>query len=329
MSTVQEHQVTTSVATLIADQDLKVLHYNDCVNRIYNIGEKYKASTLSDAIIERQRTGWRSLVEIFECDQKENARIREIKSSSSHTTLQFSENGRVNVASHVNDRYRDRVYITTIRTGVITPHPPAGGSVLRALQWLNQLIMHYPDLISIIKELGVIGQNKPSELTFLADMSGNIIFSSEIDDPINLGLDVKNIRDFSVDFDQMIRSLNATKRFHEIIESETITTKFLGARLIELYAGGPGFIYGSIRNLEDVVSIDTVKSVYPKFTEQEAVAIASLIPGRTLKQAAFHLGKSPVTVALQCRSALYKTSHSTMEELKARLLMNSIGKIGY
>lgn len=329
MKSIQVHEGISSVATLIADHNLNILHYDDCMNRLYNIGQTYKAPTLNDAINERQKNGWRSLVEVFENEKKEIARIQEIKSNTSHTTLQFSENGKVNVVSHVNDPYRDRLYVTTIRTGVITPQPPTGESTFKALQWLNQLIAHHPSLISIVKELGSVAQDKRSKLTFFADMTGDIIFSSEIEDPINLGLAVKNIKEYDVDFDQMVRSLKATKRFHEIIQGETITAKFLGARLIELYPGGPSFIYGSFDNLENVVSIETVKSVYPRFTEQEAVAIASLIPGRTLKQAAFHLGKSPVTVALQCRSALYKTPHSTMEELKARLLMNSIGKIGY
>jgi DNA-binding NarL/FixJ family response regulator len=72
-----------------------------------------------------------------------------------------------------------------------------------------------------------------------------------------------------------------------------------------------------------MLSSDAVIEIHPEFSPQEAAAIAALARGLTIKEVAAMLGKSPVTVALQARSALCKTQERTLQALIAKVTLST------
>lgn len=60
------------------------------------------------------------------------------------------------------------------------------------------------------------------------------------------------------------------------------------------------------------VSPECVKRMFASLSDREASVIACLAEGRTIKETAGYLERSHVTVAIQARNALRKTSHSTL-----------------
>lgn len=311
-----------SFARIVTDEALVICRADDNYRRMYNVAPDFVPGTLADVVSDRMGRGWLSLAEILDTSPSVKTRIDEIRSGPARSTLQFSPHGDVIIASHALDAISGKINFAYSVSPYKLAAPPSSREGRLILNWLRDLFALGAPIAALIggvcsPDLGGRGSN------FLANRSGDFVLLGCRDDLEVAFRDHANLEDFNIDVGSFMDAVTTKRQVARIVDHAALGTCILSARLVEVYRDGPRFIGGRISPIGDVVSTETVRDLFPRFTQQEAAAVAAIAQGRTIKRAADTLLKSPVTVALQARSALHKSGFGTIEELSARILVAS------
>ena len=321
--TLRHDSLPSGIASIQTTGDFRILEATDAYRLLYDVDHNFVPETLQDAIRDRASRGWLGLAEILDERAPIEVRIAEIRSAQAYTTLLVSPHGDLIQASHIMSFDGEQFHFNYAATGYAITCPPETRKGLGTLLWLHDLLSLGYSLNSVIGSAGEYSAH-PDRIRFLGDVAGNLLlcYPQHIQ---NSNHQTQSLEELGLPFGHVMDALRTTGRIVMVFDHPDQGPCLFSARRIDIFCGGSGFIVGQITPFAHFISPENVRAIYPKFTIQEAVAIAAIAQGKTIKLAANALGKSHVTLALQARSALYKTNCTSIEDLCTRIIVIHAG----
>jgi hypothetical protein len=322
MSRESKNGKTVVPGTIVLMHDFSVAEADANYRALYSVSNAFQPSTFSEIVDERSSRGWLSVEELLSDSPNHVIREQHIRSLHFGTSIQISPEGKIVIASHTWNAANATVRLTYADTGYFYKGRTIKDDNLKSILWLFSLLKEAPAGISRALPVQDLMRINDATCSFVADDKGNIylqgdnrLFTTSFRTPRHL--DELPCVSGSV-YDKIKKG-----SFRIIFEDPALGQCLLRLKRREVFPNGPYFIIGHIWRLEDMLSSNAVMEIHPEFSPQEAAAIAALVRGLTIKEAAATLKKSPVTVALQARSALRKTQERTLQALIAKVTLST------
>ena len=307
-------RTAAALAEIRMDGRFRIVSTNQDYYSIYEVPVGFTPRHLVEVVEERASRGWYGLAEILGEGPASKIRLAEIKARPSNATIEISSRGEILSSAHTSSADGSRVRLVSALTGysINRSGETEGGwqglLILREILALGQVAR---SLLCGLSEIAFA----PQGFSFLADSAGRLIMQTDHDGAPPHLIDAKFMDDLNIPYEIVRRRLIEDDCCVLHVFDPARGLSRFKARKYTFFPGGPHFLVCRLSPLAVTILPQAVQSVYRDFSGQEAAAIAALAEGRTIKQAAGFLQKSPVTVALQARSALNKTPHSTLEQL--------------
>lgn len=313
-------RTTPEIAVIRTVGHFKVQSVDDACRQLYQFAPTFAPDTLWDAVEDRAARGWFGIAELLDDRPPSKVRHSEIASAPALTTFQVSPSGDLIAASHVLAPNGQGALIAYTATGYSTTSPPSTQAGIEVLNWLHDFLAVETPL------LGVLGQvddpyTSSHGWKFIGDLNGNILFRDKPRASQDIVVPDNHLESMNLPIGSAMDSLKSKGHCTLVVDDLDLGTCLFTARRIEIFPDGPAFLTGSFTSISHLISPQAIRALYPSFTPQEAVVIAILSQGSTIKQAANSLGKSKVTLALQARSALNKTSCTSIDDLTSRIIL--------
>jgi DNA-binding CsgD family transcriptional regulator len=301
------------IAFISLDADLRGAFVSRACGSIYGFTPAGKVNSLADIVEARIAYGWCGIAEALGQQPSVDTRLAEVRSCASLSTLHFSPKGVAVLATHQWQGNGKGVLLTYIPTDLrIEPESPSSDvdAVLRLIQQsLQKRVGHRFALQQLLHEGG-----RHIGVGFVSDMAGRSIMLGSRNPPSDPALP-SSLEDLRVDWDAFYHDCEMFGHATQTILQGAGRRLVISASTVEVFPSGPKLVYGHITPVAGILSEERILRHFPQFTLNEAIAVSTLAQGHPIKSAARALGKSPVTVALQARSALNKTTCGTMAEL--------------
>jgi DNA-binding CsgD family transcriptional regulator len=307
------------IAFISLDADLRGAHVSRACESLYGLEPADKLNSLAEIVEARGAQGWVGVAEALGEQSSVATRIAEVRSCESLSTLHLSPRGEAVLATHQWQGNGKGVLLTYIPTGLrIEPVSPSWGvdAVLRLIQQsLQQGLGHRFALQHLLQERG-----KQIGVGFVSDMAGRSIMLGYRNPP-NAPAGPSSLEELPIDWDAFYHDCEIFGQATRTILQGAGRRLVIFASTVEVFPSGPTLVYGRITPVAGLLSEERILRHFPQFTRNEAIAVSTLAQGHPIKLAARALGKSPVTVALQARSALNKTHCRTMAELLTEVMV--------
>lgn len=304
----------SALAEISTNGSFGITSLNEDYYSLYEVPAYFTPVDLREVVEERASRGWYGLAEILGEEAAPDIRLAQIRSLPSFTTVEISSHGEILSSAHTSSGDGSRIRVVSALTGYsinCSRETEGGWQALLLLREMFALGQTVPRLFSDISQVSFDREG----FSFLADSAGRLIIQSDAAGAPPHLIDARSMDDLNISSEALRHRLaeDDSCTFH--INDPVLGFARFKARKHSLFPRGPYFLICSLLPLSTAVLPQDVQSVYRDFSPQEATAIAALAEGRTIKQAAGFLDKSPVTVALQARSALNKTPYATLEQL--------------
>lgn len=303
-----------AISHIVFGQNGGMQSVNEAFFHVYNGAITTVPQTLSEFVVERSSRGWHGLAELFDNGPAVETRLAEIATDPIGTTIEISPLGEVITTTHIFSADRSQLQIISALTGCTVGNPSRSEEGSRGLLLLREILGRNDKLLDYVPKLSALKAELRTCEFFSNDWGKSIQLDQSQSQALGLKAETCG-HSTRQPFEELERYSPCAAPYAPRPLSSSAGSGHYIHLDFEFFAGGPGFHGWRRRPTAGRVSAQSVRNLYPKMSVSEAEVIASMAEGRTIKEAAGHLGKSHVTVAIQARAALGKTDYSTLESL--------------
>lgn len=309
------------------DGNLNVAVITDVFKDIFSVSEETPLATLHDVFLMWTERNWISVDQTLAGETETPCLIAQAQENIVLTAFLISPENRIVIATFIKNVATNDLKLSCVDTQlhIEIPHVAAHDNIEKVLHALYQIYFFKPQLATLLPAIHIWARRLKSLRHFFSAREKFILFpnlkpTSEVS--AEFDHEIKSLEDLCVDLARECETNQASQT--RVVQTNSGRAVVVSVKYAALSSGGPGFVYGFIAPLSDIVSRKDIRNAFPEFTKKEVEAITALLQGHTIKEAATILAKSPVTVALQARSALNKTDHVTLERFLIHTLLEHI-----
>lgn len=309
------------------DRSLNVALMSDGFREIFKLSGEEQPSTLRDILAMWSEKKWISVDQTLAGETETPCLIVQVQENIVLTAFLISPSNRIVIATFIKNVATNHLKLSCVDTQLHVEMPSAAvqDDVEKVLHTLYQVYFFRPQIATLLPEIQIWARRLRSLRHFFAAREKFILLPRSRmtpEGPTELDLEIDSLAVQCVDMARECEINHASQV--RVVQTNSGRTVVVSVKYAPLGRNGPGFVYGFIAPLSDIVSRKHVGNAFPDFTKKEVEAITALLQGHTIKEAATILEKSPVTVALQARSALNKTDHVTLERFLIHTLLEHI-----
>lgn len=255
--------------------------------------------------------GWNCLDRSFDAVDVTDLRLDYIKRKTAGRYTIISPEGDVFIASFFADSVAELVQIRFNSVGIRIKGYEDAPLRLRALHWARCLVSDEATRDETIPEVRT-RLDRDQATFYIGNTNGELAIISS---PAGLGDDFTRVEDIGFGLAEYADEIASPSHAAYKIDHPVLGDSFVSVERHIFGFNKTNVMTLRLQSAAQIVTAEKVLTLFPHFSQMEALAVATMSQGNSIQQSASLLGKSHVTVALQIRSALGKSDINTIEKL--------------